>query len=184
VDPEAGTELPPEATGEICVRGVTLMEGYYKVPRSETFDPEGFFHTGDLGFLDHDGRLHFVGRLKDVIKTAGVNVSAAEVEELLAQHPAVAAAHVVGVPHPVRGENVAAFVVLRNGASASDDDLLEFCRQRLASYKVPRHVLFIEAEEVPRTASGKIEKAKLRLLAAKRLQQGARETPNTGISAT
>ena len=104
------------------MKGPTLMEGYYRVPRSETFDAEGFFHTGDLGWLDADGCLHFAGRLKDVIKTAGVNVAAAEVEEALARHPAVKAAHVVGVPHPMRGENVAAFVVLAAGRDARSAD--------------------------------------------------------------
>jgi fatty-acyl-CoA synthase len=102
VDPEAGHPVALGATGEIILRGPTLMEGYYKVPRSSTFDAEGFFRTGDLGWLDEAGCLHFAGRLKDVIKTAGVNVAASEVEEALGRHPAVQAAHVVGVPDAVR----------------------------------------------------------------------------------
>jgi acyl-CoA synthetase (AMP-forming)/AMP-acid ligase II len=173
IDPETGRILLPNATGEICVRGVTLMEGYYKVPLEHTFDSEGFFHTGDLGFLDERGRLHFVGRLKDVIKTAGVNVAAREVEETLEQHPAVESAHVVGVPHPVRGENIAAFVVLRTGAQATASELIQFCRDRSASYKVPRHVFFIQPHALPRTATGKIEKGALRVEAAKRIEEEA-----------
>ncbi|MCX8073501.1 MAG: acyl--CoA ligase [Candidatus Binatia bacterium] len=170
VSAEDGRVLPSGATGEICVRGSTLMEGYYKVPYHQTFDSEGFFHTGDLGFVDDDGRLHFVGRLKDVIKTAGVNVAAQEVEEALAQHPAVQSAAVVGVPHEVRGENVAAFVVLRPSMTVTTEDIVAFCRDRLASYKVPRHIFFVSATEIPRTATGKIEKAALREEARRRVQ--------------
>lgn len=161
-DPETRQPLPPGETGEILVKGSTLMEGYYKVPREATFDAEGFFRTGDRGWLDAGGNLHFGGRIKDVIKTAGVNVAAAEIEDALAQHPAVQAAHVVGVPDPVRGENIAALVVLRAGAVATAEALRGFCRDGLASYKVPRHIFIVEAAEVPRTGSGKVEKPALR----------------------
>ncbi len=170
-DAETGLAVPPGAQGEILVKGPTLMEGYYRVPRADTFDAEGFFRTGDLGWFDDDGCLHFAGRLKDVIKTAGVNVAAAEVEEALVRHPAVKAAHVVGVPHPTRGENVAAFVVARPGATADPTALADFVRASLASYKVPRHVFVIEEEAVPRTATGKIEKPALRREAERRLQR-------------
>src|SRR5439155_2457164 len=145
VDPETRAPIAPGETGEILVRGPTLMEGYHKVPRAETFDAEGFFPTGDLGYLDDAGCLHFASRLKDVIKTAGVNVAASEVEGVLARHPAVRAAHVVGVRHPTRGENVAAFVVLRASGGVTPDEIQGFCRECLASYKVPRHV-FVVAE--------------------------------------
>src|SRR6185503_7136971 len=94
-DPATGASLPPGAEGEICVRGPTLFAHYYRHEPAECFDAEGFFHTGDLGRLDERGALHFLGRLKDVVKTAGVNVAAAEVEAMLAEHPAVAAAYVV-----------------------------------------------------------------------------------------
>jgi fatty-acyl-CoA synthase len=145
------------------------MEGYYRVPRADTFDAEGFFRTGDLGYLDEAGCLHFASRLKDVIKTAGVNVAASEVEEALERHPAVKSAHVVGVADAVRGENVAAFVVLKAGAAAADEELRDFCRQALASYKVPRHVFVIEEGDLPRTGTGKIEKRALRRAAETRL---------------
>ncbi len=173
VDPQTGTELPQRATGEICARGVTLMEGYYKVPVEETFDHEGFFHTGDLGFLDESGRLHFVGRLKDVIKTAGVNVAALEVEQVLQRHAAVESAHVVGVPHETRGENVAAFVILR--AAASKEELTKFCQEQLASYKVPRYIFFVSNPEIPRTATGKVEKTALKAEARRRIEQQERQ---------
>ncbi|TMB54520.1 MAG: hypothetical protein E6J56_10770 [Deltaproteobacteria bacterium] len=142
--------------------------GYYGIPRTQTFDAEGFFRTGDLGFVDQDGCLHFTGRLKDVIKTAGVNVAAAEVEETLLRHPAVQGAYVVGVRHPTRGENVAAFVVLRAAAAATPEELQAFCRETLASYKVPRCVFLVGETELPRTATGKVEKAALRRLAEAR----------------
>jgi fatty-acyl-CoA synthase len=172
VDPESGRALGVGETGEILVRGPTLMEGYLGVPRSATFDEAGFFRTGDLGHFDAAGYLHFTGRLKDVVKTAGVNVAASEVEAALCRHPAVRAAHVVGVPHPTRGENVAAFVVLHAGRTATEEDMREACRATLASYKVPRHVLLIDDADVPRTGSGKIEKATLRRLASERLGVG------------
>jgi acyl-CoA synthetase (AMP-forming)/AMP-acid ligase II len=139
VDPDTGAEAARGESGEIFVKGPTLMEGYYRVPRDQTFTSDGYFKTGDLGFIDAQGCLHFATRLKDVIKTAGVNVAAVEVEEALAKHPAVKAAHVVGVPDAVRGENVAAFVTLNEGATASADDLQTFCKQALAS-SVPRRL--------------------------------------------
>jgi fatty-acyl-CoA synthase len=151
--------------GEICVRGPELLASYYGEPAAACRDADGFFHTGDLGRLDADGALHFVGRLKDVIKTAGANVAAAEVEAVLLEHPAVAAAHAVGVPHPTRGEDVAAFVVLKH--AAGEDTLLAHCRARLASYKVPRR-LWVRAERaLPTKGSGKVDKAALRVEAAR-----------------
>ncbi len=171
VDPTTGRPLPSGECGEILVRGTSLMEGYYRVPRAETFDAEGFFRTGDLGHLDADGRLHFASRVKDVIKTAGVNVAAVEVEQALARHPAVKSAHVVGVPHPTRGENVAAFVVLHPDATAGAEELQAFCRESLASYKVPRQVFVIAEAELPLTASGRAEKGALRRRAQAALEE-------------
>jgi len=168
VDPETRTALGPGSPGEIHVKGPTLMEGYYKVPRCETFDTDGFFKTGDLGFIDEDGYLHFATRLKDVIKTAGVNVAAVEVEEALARYPGVKSAYVVGVPHPTRGENIAAFVVPRGTDSIEPSALQAFCRSQLAAYKVPRFFFVTEESAVPRTGSGKVEKAALRREAAER----------------
>ena len=169
-NPETGAEQPVGETGEILVHGPTLMVGYYKVPPSQTFDADGFFKTGDLGYLDADGYLHFGTRLKDVIKTAGVNVAAVEVEEALVKHAAVKAAHVVGVPDPVRGENIGAFVVCSPGVTVTAAELQAFCRAGLASYKVPKHIFFLTEDEVPRTATGKIEKPILVRRAQDRLQ--------------
>jgi fatty-acyl-CoA synthase len=169
VDPETGLPVVPGDPGEIFVKGPTLMEGYYRVPREQSFTPDGFFKTGDLGYLDAEGYLHFASRLKDVIKTAGVNVAAVEVEEALSKHPAVKAAHVVGVPDVVRGENVTAFVTLNDAASVTPDALQRFCRESLASYKVPRHVFVIADADVPRTGTGKVAKPALRDLAQRLL---------------
>ena len=171
VSPDDGHELPVGETGEIHVKGPTLMEGYYRVPRADTLTPDGFFETGDLGHVDADGHLHFERRLKDVIKTAGVNVAAVEVEETLASHEAVKGAYVVGVPHVTRGENVAAFVVLRPDAQTDAPGLIAFCKRTLASYKVPRHVFVIDDDVVPRTGTGKIAKPALRREAARRLEE-------------
>ena len=159
-DPESGGPLPDGASGEICVRGPTLFSHYDGMSPSECFDADGFFRTGDLGRIDERGTVHFLGRLKDVIKTAGANVAAAEVEAALVRHPAVAAAHVVPVPAGARGEDVAAFVV----ASAPVDtaDLIAHCRAELASFKVPRHVWLRREDELPLRASGKVDKAVLR----------------------
>jgi fatty-acyl-CoA synthase len=165
VDPETHRPLPTDSEGEVVVRGSSMMRTYYRQAPADCFDPEGYFHTGDCGRLDATGHLHFLGRLKDVIKTAGVNVAAAEVEAALAAHPAVKVAHVVPVPHPTRGENVAAFVVRRD-AACTTDDILAHCRERLASYKVPRFLFFVGEHELPTLGSGKVDRRLLRERAA------------------
>jgi fatty-acyl-CoA synthase len=172
VDPETRQPVEAGQSGEILVKGSTLMEGYYRVPRSTTFDGEGFFATGDRGFLDAAGNLHFGGRIKDVIKTAGVNVAAVEVEEALVRHPAVRAAHVIGVADATRGENIAALVVLHPARWVEPDALRSFCREALASYKVPRYVFVVGEDDVPRTGSGKVEKAALRRAAEALIARG------------
>ena len=182
-DPESGALLAAGVEGEICVRGPTLFSHYYGLEPAECFDAEGFFHTGDLGRLDGDGALHFLGRIKDVIKTAGVNVAAAEVEATLLAHPAVLAAHVVGIPAGARGEDVAAFVVAKAAVEPSErlvrcDELIAHCRERLASYKVPRHVWFCRESELPIKGSGKVDKALLRAEAARLVHGSASEPPH------
>jgi fatty-acyl-CoA synthase len=166
-DPESGRLLAVDAEGELLVRGTSLMLHYYKMTPHECFDANGYFHTGDLARLDATGHLHFLGRIKDVIKTAGVNVAAAEIEAVLQEHAAVKVAYVVGVPHPTRGENVAAFVVRRD-EHCGDAELVRYCRERLASYKVPRHIVFCGEGELPVLGSGKVNKQALRALAVAR----------------
>jgi fatty-acyl-CoA synthase len=170
--PDTGRELPAGEEGEIWVRSPAQMSRYYGFSPRDCFDEEGFFHTGDLGFLDEHGCLRFTKRSKDVIKTMGVNVASPEVERVLESHPAVKRAYVVGVPHAVRGENVAAFVVARSVPPAVDD-LLAFARERLASYKLPRHVFFCGEEDIPMSASNKVEKGKLRERAVAALEAAA-----------
>jgi len=161
VDPDTGLDVAAGAEGEIIVRSPAQMSHYYGVAPSECFDERGYFHTGDLGFFDERGCLDFSKRLKDVIKTMGVNVAAPEVEQYLESHPRVRRAHVVGVKHDQRGENVAAFIVSAD-AALREEELVEFCREGLASYKVPRHFFFCAEADLPVSASGKIEKGRLR----------------------
>ena len=164
-DPESGEPTAVDTAGEVCVRGPTLFSHYDGVSARDCFDAHGYFHTGDLGRLDAHGTMHFLGRIKDVIKTAGANVAAAEVEATLLRHPAVAAAHVVPVPAGARGEDVAAFVVASRPVEIAA--LLEHCRAELASYKVPRHLWLRREDELPLRSSGKVDKAVLRAEAAR-----------------
>src|SRR6201987_1462397 len=130
--------LPQGESGELAVSG-HVTPGYYRAPEldAEAFDRDGFFLTGDLGTIEADGRIRFRGRLKEMIKTGGINVAPLEVEQVLLQHPDIVQAYVVGVPDPSKGEIVAAAVELRAGALADTSSILAFCRERLASYKVP-----------------------------------------------
>jgi fatty-acyl-CoA synthase len=164
-DPETGEPRDVGTAGELCVRGPTLFSHYDGLAPRDCFDLDGYFHTGDLGRLDERGTLHFLGRIKDVIKTAGANVAAAEVEATLLRHPSVGAAHVVPVPAGARGEDVAAFVVASQPVEPVA--LLEHCRAELASYKVPRHLWLRREDQLPLRSSGKVDKALLRAEAAR-----------------
>lgn len=169
VDPLTGRVVPRCTSGEICVKSPTLMLGYIGTPLDETLDREGFFPTGDNGYLDEIGRLFWKGRLTDIIKTGGANVSPLEVDEALAEHSAVKVAKTVGLPHRTLGEVVVACVVPHDGSSARAEEIREFLRERLASYKVPRHVLFFRDDDLTLTGSDKIKSGDLRELAAQRL---------------
>jgi fatty-acyl-CoA synthase len=162
-DPETGRTLPAGEVGELCVAG-HITPGYFGAPDLDAaaFDGEGYFHTGDLGLIDADGRVRFRGRLKEMIKTGGINVAPLEVEAVLLQHPDVKQAYVVGVPDRERDEVVAAALELREGATTGAGAIVAFCRDRLASYKVPTRLVFRKAEEFPRTPTGKIHKPGLR----------------------
>lgn len=173
VDPESGELLPPGVSGEICVRGASLMQGLHKVEREDAFDRDGFYHTGDRGRFDADGVLFFEGRLGDLIKTAGANVSPREVEVLIEGFPEVQAAFVVGVADPVRGQDVAAVVVLDAGRELAAGELRERLRRELSAYKIPRHVVFARKTELPFTDSGKIDKRRLAEQLAERLRADA-----------
>ena len=162
-DPRTHRPLPPGEVGEIAIRGY-MMPGYYKDPEQNAaaFDAEGWFLSGDFGVIDAAGRLRFRGRIKEMVKTGGINVAPLEVEEILLGHPGVEQAYVVGVPDVRREEAVAAVVVLRTPGAVSADDLREFCNKALAAFKVPQHFRFLAREELPVTASGRVQKHRLR----------------------
>ncbi|GAA4810634.1 class I adenylate-forming enzyme family protein [Streptomyces ziwulingensis] len=177
VDPLTGAVVPRGERGEICVKGPTLMLGYLGTPLDETLDAEGFFRTGDSGYLDDLGRLFWEGRLTDLIKTGGANVSPQEVDEALAACPGIKVAHTVGVPHDTRGEVVVACVVPHRNASLDAAAVRAFLGERLAAYKVPRHVLFFRDDDLALTGSAKIKTSELRDLAARRLRARRQPAP-------
>jgi acyl-CoA synthetase (AMP-forming)/AMP-acid ligase II len=176
VDPLTGAPVAPGEVGEICVRGTSLMQGLVKRERFETFDADGYYHTGDAGRFEADGTLFFRGRLGEGIKTGGANVTPREVESALEAQPEIAAAHVVGVAHPERGENVAAVVVLREGAAVAPAQLRERLRGELAAYKLPRHIFVSAANALPITASGKLDRRALRAELERRIAAGESES--------
>ena len=155
--------------GELQLRGGALMTGFYKVPRSEAFTPDGFYPTGDLVRIDADGYLYFVARRGDMIKTRAANVSRLEVEAALRALPEVDIPVVAGLPDAELGQRVVAAVVPTAGANPTEDSLRAALRETLSSYKVPRNIVFIEAEDIPRTTTGKIRLFDLAALIASRI---------------
>jgi acyl-CoA synthetase (AMP-forming)/AMP-acid ligase II len=170
VDPKTGAPLAPGESGEICVRGYSVMQGLHKQEREETFDRDGFYHTGDAGRFDAEGHLYFEARLGDLIKTAGANVAPREVEVLLEAMPEVSSAYVVGLADGVRGQKVAAALVLAPGASLDTETVRARLKEDLSAYKLPRHVFAVAKDELPFTDSGKIDKRKLGALLEAKLR--------------
>jgi long-chain acyl-CoA synthetase len=162
VDVETGAEAPQGALGELWTRGPEVVAGYWRRPEAtaETFTDGHFLHTGDVGRMDAEGWFYIVDRAKDMINAAGYKVWPREVEDFLYQHPAVREAAVVGVPDPYRGETVKAFVSLKPGSSPTSEELIEFCKERMAAYKYPRLVEIVD--EIPKTITGKFLRRKLR----------------------
>jgi long-chain acyl-CoA synthetase len=158
-----GRVLGVGETGEVCVRGPILMKGYWNKPEAtaEAIDADGFLHTGDIGHVDDEGYLTITDRKKDMIIRGGENIYCVEIENRLVEHPAIADAAVIGVPHPELGEEVKAVVQLRNGSTATADDVRAYCAERLASFKVPEYVE-LRDEPLPRNPAGKILKSVLR----------------------
>jgi acyl-CoA synthetase (AMP-forming)/AMP-acid ligase II len=161
IDLETGARLGPGQRGELLLRGYLIFKGYFRDEENtrRAIDGDGWLHTGDICTLDEDGNIVYLGRDKDMLKVGGENVAAIEIESLLAQHPAVKLAQVVGVPHPRLVEVPAAFVELAPGHEASEEELIEFCRGQIARFKVPHHVRFVT--EWPMSAT-KIQKFRLR----------------------
>jgi len=162
VDPDGGRVVPRGTPGELCTRGYVVMLGYWdnQEATAEAVDRAGWMHTGDLATLDEDGYANVVGRIKDMVIRGGENVYPREVEEFLYQHPAVGDVQVVGVPDERYGEELCAWVRLREGQAVSGEELREWCRGRIATFKIPRYWRFVD--EFPMTVTGKVQKFKMR----------------------
>ena len=170
VDPDNGTELGPGEVGELTLDGPTVMLGYVGYDRRDCFDELGYFHTGDVGYFDEDGYVHWTGRRSEMIKTAGASVSPAEIEVALRACAPVKLARVIGVPDDRLGQRVVLCAVLKEGRSATVDDIRAFLKERLASYKVPKDILFFTDGEIPMTGSDtKVRDEELLSLALVRL---------------
>ena len=170
VDPESGELLSQGEKGEIAVKGATFMRGYYKVEPELTVDENGFFRTQDGGHIDEQGFLHWSGRLSNLIKTGGANVSPLEIDAVACERDDVRVAMAVGIPHPTLGEAIILCVVPAAGQSPDADDLRGFLKGRLSAYKLPKRILFFTADELSYTGNQKIQLAPLRDAAQKRLE--------------
>ena len=162
VDPATGEVVPRGTSGEFQTRGYSVMLGYWNDPErtAEAIDADGWMHTGDLAVMDDEGYVNIVGRIKDMIIRGGENVYPREVEEFLYTHPDIVDVQVIGVPDVRYGEEIMAWVQLRDGAGTTEDDIKDFCRGTIAHYKVPRHIKFTDS--FPMTITGKIQKFKMR----------------------
>ena len=167
LDPETGKEVPVGTQGEMCCKGFNVMKGYYKNPEAtaEVIDENGYLHSGDLGIMDENGNYRITGRIKDMIIRGGENIYPREIEEFLYHLPGVRDVQVAGVPSKKYGEEVGAFIILDEGAKLTEEEVRDWCRGKIARYKIPKYVFFVK--EYPLTGSGKIQKFKLRELSLK-----------------
>ncbi len=169
VDPQSHALVPVGERGEICIKGPTLMMGYIGKSPEQTFDEEGYFCTGDGGYVDAEGRLFWEGRLNDIIKTGGANVSPEEVDAAIAGYPGVKRSQTVGVPHATLSEMVVSCIVAVDGVALDEAGIIAYLKQYLASFKIPRRVLFFREDEFPLTGNEKVKACEIRELAGKRL---------------
>ncbi|MGV8059768.1 MAG: AMP-binding protein [Smithellaceae bacterium] len=169
IDPVTGEEVPRGTQGEICARAANVMKGFYKMPEAtaHTIDKDKWLHTGDLGIMSQDGNLKITGRTKEMIIRGGVNVFPVEIEGFMRKHPKVKDVNVVGVPSVKYGEEIAAYIQMKEGETATEEEMKAFCSKDFAFHKVPSFFFFVN--EYPMTASGKVQKFKLREDAVKRL---------------
>jgi len=175
IDPMTGGDLPAGSEGELVSRGPTTMLGFWEKPaETEAALAGGWLRSGDLGRVREDGYLELTGRTKELYKSGGELVMPKEIEELLSRHPGVSQAYAVGVPDERWGEAGCVWVVREAGATVTEGELLELCRGKLARFKVPRHVLFLAAEELPTTPTGKVRKFELVRRAAELLESDGR----------
>jgi fatty-acyl-CoA synthase len=175
IDPNTSETVGPDQQGEICCRGYNVMKGYYKMPEmtAKAIEKDGWLHSGDLATVDEEGYYKITGRIKDMIIRGGENVYPREIEEFLYTIDGVKDAQVVGIPDEKYGEIVGAFVILKDGAQLTEEDIQDYARTKIARYKVPKHVFFVK--EYPLTASGKVQKFKLRELAVQLLENKKEE---------
>ncbi len=169
IDPETGETVPRGVTGEFCTKGYSVMLGYWENPErtAESIDSDGWMHSGDTAVMDEDGYVNIVGRIKDMVIRGGENVYPREIEEFLFAHPLIRDVQVIGVPDEKYGEEIMAWVQVVEGESLTADDVRDFCKGKIAHYKIPRYVEV--ADEFPMTVTGKIQKFKLREAAIEQL---------------
>ena len=177
IDPGSGEVVPRGNPGELCTRGYLVMNGYYRNPKAtrEAIDSEGWLHTGDLATLDEEDYCRITGRVKDMIIRGGENIYPREIEEFLYTHPAVSDVQVVGVPDLRMGEEVLAWIRLKEKGMATARDIRDFCRGKISKYKIPRYIKFVDS--YPMTITGKIQKFRIREIAIRELGLG--EISNT-----
>ena len=175
LDPETNEECPVGVQGEMCCRGYNIMKGYYKNPEAtaEIIDSNGFLHSGDLGVKDEQGNFRITGRIKEMIIRGGENIYPREIENFLFKMPQIQGVEVAGIPSPKYGEEVGAFIKLKEGQSLTEEEVKLFCRGNIARYKIPKYIFFVE--EFPMTASGKIQKYRLRDLGVQLLKDAGVE---------
>ncbi|HXZ25034.1 MAG TPA: AMP-binding protein [Nitrospiria bacterium] len=173
VDLSTGRTAPTGRVGEICFRGYHVMRGYYgdEEATRRAIDPQGWLHSGDLGAMDDDGYVRVTGRLKEMIIRGGEKIFPREIEDYLFTHPNVAEVAVFGVPDPFYGEEVAAWIQLHPGGRATEEEIREYCKGKIAHFKIPRYILFVK--EFPMTVTGKIQKFRLREIAMEQFRSGA-----------
>jgi fatty-acyl-CoA synthase len=169
VDPVTGLVVERGEPGELCTRGYSVMLGYWEEPErtAEAIDRAGWMHTGDLATMDDEGYLNIVGRSKDMVIRGGENIYPREIEEFLYSHDGIADVQVIGVPDERYGEELCAWVIGRPDAALDEDGVRDYCRERLAHFKVPRYVIFVD--EFPMTITGKVQKFKMREASVERL---------------
>ena len=162
LDPATNEECPPGVPGEMCCKGYNIMKGYYKNPEATAaiIDENGFLHSGDLGVMDEAGYFRITGRIKEMIIRGGENIYPREIENFLYKMPQIEAVEVAGIPSPKYGEQVGAFVKVKEGCTLSEEEILLYCRGQIARYKIPKYIFFVDG--FPMTASGKIQKYKLK----------------------
>ncbi|MFR9603567.1 MAG: AMP-binding protein [Rikenellaceae bacterium] len=175
LDHNTGKELPNGEQGEVCCRGWNVMKGYYNNPEAtaEVIDEDGFLHSGDLGLRDKDGYFHITGRIKEMIIRGGENIYPREIENYLFNIPQIKGVEVVGLPSPRYGEQVGAFITLKEGQELTEKDVRKFCEGNIARYKIPKYIFFIH--EFPMTASGKIQKYRLKDLGVQLMEERGEE---------